>query len=103
MACILFLIAVGRRQGEGVLGLFINGFIVLIVANVPQGLPATITSLQLIVAERLATQNVSHGNVVGEGGPLTLPSFPGCALSGGPDLSPLICFVFSVCEALGRR
>lgn len=58
MAVLFFVISVARRNGAGVLDTFINGFLVIIVANVPQGLPATVTSLQLIVAKRLASQNV---------------------------------------------
>lgn len=58
MAVIFFVIEVGRRRGDGALQSFINGFLVIIVANVPQGLPTTVTSLQLIVAKRLATQKV---------------------------------------------
>src|SRR4051794_26236961 len=33
---------------------FINGFLVVIVANVPQGLPVTLTAQLLIVGRRLA-------------------------------------------------
>lgn len=58
MAIVFFVIDVARRSGEGALNSFINGFLVIIVANVPQGLPATVTSLQLIVAKRLAKKNV---------------------------------------------
>ncbi len=58
MAVVFFVIDVARRAGVGALNSFINGFLVIIVANVPQGLPATVTSLQLIVAKRLASQNV---------------------------------------------
>ena len=32
---------------------FINGFILVIVANVPEGLPATVTSLLALTAMRL--------------------------------------------------
>ena len=58
MALIFFIIAVARRAGEGALDAFINGFLIIIVANVPQGLPATVTSLQLIVAKKLSLKNV---------------------------------------------
>ncbi len=58
MAVVFFVIDVARRRGVGALDSFINGFLVIIVANVPQGLPATVTSLQLIVAKRLSGQNV---------------------------------------------
>ena len=58
MAVVFFIIDVARRSGVGALNSFINGFLVIIVANVPQGLPATVTSLQLIVAKRLAGKKV---------------------------------------------
>jgi sodium/potassium-transporting ATPase subunit alpha len=50
MAIVFFSIGVGRRRGDGVLNTFINGFLVVIVANVPQGLPATVVSLLTIGA-----------------------------------------------------
>lgn len=37
---------------------FVNGFIIVIVANVPQGLPATVTCLMFIAARRLSARNV---------------------------------------------
>jgi P-type E1-E2 ATPase len=41
-----------------VLFTFINGFITVIIANVPQGLPATVTSCLAIASQRLAKRNV---------------------------------------------
>lgn len=35
-----------------------SGFIVIIVANVPQGLPATVTSLLAVATQRLADRNI---------------------------------------------
>jgi sodium/potassium-transporting ATPase subunit alpha len=58
MAAIFFSIGVGRRQGEDVLFMFVNGFLIVMIANVPQGLPATVTSLLTITARRLAAVNV---------------------------------------------
>ena len=37
---------------------FVNGFILVIVANVPEGLPATVTSLLTLTARRLRERNV---------------------------------------------
>ena len=55
-ATIVFLIAVLR--GLPLLDSFIQGFIVIIVANIPQGLPSTVTACLYIIAERMATVNV---------------------------------------------
>lgn len=58
MASVLFGIGVIRKNGDDVLSTFINGFLVIIVANVPQGLPATVTSLLTITAQRMASRNI---------------------------------------------
>ncbi|EGZ19432.1 putative hydrolase [Phytophthora sojae] len=58
MAGILFAVGVIRKGGEDVMSTFVNGFLVIIVANVPQGLPATVTSLLTITASRMAARNV---------------------------------------------
>ncbi|KAG7382833.1 ATPase Na K transporting alpha [Phytophthora boehmeriae] len=58
MAGILFAIGVIRKKGDDVLNTFIGGFLVIIVANVPQGLPATVTSLLTITSTRMATHNI---------------------------------------------
>ncbi|GLE06820.1 hypothetical protein PINS_up016446 [Pythium insidiosum] len=58
MASVLFAIGVARKKGKDVLNTFINGFLVIIVANVPQGLPATVTSLLTITAQRMAKHNI---------------------------------------------
>lgn len=58
MAAVFFCIGVGRQKGDNALSLFINGFLIVIVANVPQGLPATVTSLLTITARRMAAANV---------------------------------------------
>jgi len=42
MGSIFFI--VGLTQGAPIILAFIDGFIMVIVANVPQGLPATVTS-----------------------------------------------------------
>jgi sodium/potassium-transporting ATPase subunit alpha len=58
MAAVFFSIGVARKLGTDVLNTFINGFLIIIVANVPQGLPATVVSLLTIVARRLARVHV---------------------------------------------
>ncbi|KAE9032063.1 Sodium/potassium-transporting ATPase subunit alpha [Phytophthora rubi] len=58
MAGILFAVGVIRKGGADVMSTFVNGFLVIIVANVPQGLPATVTSLLTITASRMAARNV---------------------------------------------
>ncbi|KAJ0404955.1 hypothetical protein ATCC90586_002714 [Pythium insidiosum] len=58
MAAILFAIGVIRLKGKDVITTFVNGFLVIIVANVPQGLPATVTSLLTITARRMASHNI---------------------------------------------
>ncbi|EDQ86732.1 uncharacterized protein MONBRDRAFT_28085, partial [Monosiga brevicollis MX1] len=58
MATVFFAIGLGRKEGDDVLSTFVSGFIVIIVANVPQGLPATVTSLLTIATKRLASRNI---------------------------------------------
>lgn len=58
MASTLFAIGMVRMNGDDALNTFVNGFLVIIVANVPQGLPATVTSLLTITAKRMATHNI---------------------------------------------
>jgi sodium/potassium-transporting ATPase subunit alpha len=58
MATIVFLIGAVVSNFRHLLSLFINGFLVVIVANVPQGLPATLTSQLTIIARRMAKKNV---------------------------------------------
>lgn len=58
MATIVFLVGAIVTDFHNVLSLFINGFLVVIVANVPQGLPATLTSQLTIIARRMAKKNV---------------------------------------------
>lgn len=40
------------------LSTFVNGFIIVVVANIPEGLPATVTSCLGITAKRMATRHV---------------------------------------------
>ncbi|TYZ66595.1 hypothetical protein PybrP1_002592, partial [[Pythium] brassicae (nom. inval.)] len=58
MATVLFTIGMIRKKGDDALNTFVNGFLVIIVANVPQGLPASVTSLLTITARRMAAHNI---------------------------------------------
>ena len=61
VALITFIIGIIRmkdRTSENILTLFVNGFLVIIVAVVPQGLPATVLSLLTIVGKKLAGINI---------------------------------------------
>ena len=53
---VFYAIAVGR--GGDPLDMFITSFVVIVIANVPEGLPATVTSCLTISARRLAARNV---------------------------------------------
>lgn len=48
MAVIVFIVGVAR--GLNVLDVLINGFLIIIVANIPQGIPSTVVSLLTIAA-----------------------------------------------------
>jgi sodium/potassium-transporting ATPase subunit alpha len=56
MGVIFFIVGISR--GQHWLTVFVNGFITVIVANVPQGLPATVTSLLTISAGRLKKRSM---------------------------------------------
>jgi sodium/potassium-transporting ATPase subunit alpha len=61
MASVSFVAAVfiqGARTVDEVIQVFVNGFLVIIVANVPQGLPATVTSLLSLAARNMAKKSV---------------------------------------------
>lgn len=49
---------VGCGRGLGAVDVFINGFVTIMIGNVPQGLPTTVTACLAIVAERMGRQNV---------------------------------------------
>jgi sodium/potassium-transporting ATPase subunit alpha len=55
-AVLIFVVGVAR--GIPPLDAFIQGFIIILVANVPQGLPSTITAALFIVSERMRKENV---------------------------------------------
>jgi sodium/potassium-transporting ATPase subunit alpha len=48
----------GAKTASEVIAVFINGFLVIIVANTPQGLPATVTSLLSLAARNMAKRSV---------------------------------------------
>ncbi|VDM36969.1 unnamed protein product [Toxocara canis] len=58
MGAIIFIIGGFINKWHDIVNLFISGFLVVIVANVPQGLPATVTSELTIIARRMASKNV---------------------------------------------
>uniref|UniRef100_A0A1I7UT06 Cation_ATPase_N domain-containing protein n=2 Tax=Caenorhabditis tropicalis TaxID=1561998 RepID=A0A1I7UT06_9PELO len=58
MATGVFFIGCLVARFENVLDHFIVGFVVIIVANVPQGLPATVMSQLRIIARRMAQKNI---------------------------------------------
>lgn len=49
---------VGCARGIDPLDVFIQGFVVIMIGNVPQGLPTTVTALLYLVAENMGKQNV---------------------------------------------
>jgi sodium/potassium-transporting ATPase subunit alpha len=51
-------VIVGLARGLSFLDVFIVGFLTVIVANVPQGLPATVTSLLAVTAREMAAKGV---------------------------------------------
>jgi magnesium-transporting ATPase (P-type) len=56
MAIVLFSVGLGR--GMSFVKAFVNGIIVVLVANIPQGLPATVTSALTLTAERMKSAHV---------------------------------------------
>ena len=51
--------SIGAARGaSSFLDLFVQGFIIVIIANIPQGLPATVVSCLTIIAYRMSKQNV---------------------------------------------
>lgn len=56
MGVVFFIIGVSR--GLKPLYVFINGFIIVIVANVPEGLPTTVTTILTVIARRLGARSV---------------------------------------------
>jgi sodium/potassium-transporting ATPase subunit alpha len=55
-AALIFI--VGLSRGYDPLTVFIYGFVVIMIGNVPQGLPTTVTASLYLVAERMSRQNV---------------------------------------------
>ena len=49
---------VGLSKGLDPFQLFVNGFVVIMIGNVPQGLPSTVTACLFIVADQMGKHNV---------------------------------------------
>uniref|UniRef100_A0A7E4V984 Cation_ATPase_N domain-containing protein n=1 Tax=Panagrellus redivivus TaxID=6233 RepID=A0A7E4V984_PANRE len=58
MGVFFFLVGCVVARFENILYHFITGFLIIIVANVPQGLPAMVMSQLAIIARRMAKKNV---------------------------------------------
>lgn len=61
MASIFFTASVflqGAKTSTEIIKLFVNGFLIIIVANVPQGLPSTVISLLSLAARNMAQRSV---------------------------------------------
>ncbi|EJW76915.1 hypothetical protein WUBG_12177, partial [Wuchereria bancrofti] len=58
MATITFVIGLLLTNFQHLINTFVNGFLVIIIANIPQGLPVTLGAALAIVARRLATQHI---------------------------------------------
>ena len=61
MAAVCFAVSVylqGANTVNAVIELFVNGFLIIIVANVPQGLPSTVISLLSLAARNMALKSV---------------------------------------------
>jgi sodium/potassium-transporting ATPase subunit alpha len=56
MAVVLFSAGMGRKMKFE--DAFVNGVVVVLVANIPQGLPATVTSALTLTAENMKNVNV---------------------------------------------
>jgi sodium/potassium-transporting ATPase subunit alpha len=54
----ILVLIVGIARGLDPLNTFISGFIVIILSNVPEGLPSTVTALLYIIADRMSKHNV---------------------------------------------
>lgn len=60
IGCISYKLS-GGEDNTTYLHLFVNGFIIVIIANVPQGLPVTVIFCLTIIAKRLAGKKVIFG------------------------------------------
>jgi sodium/potassium-transporting ATPase subunit alpha len=61
MAVVFFVASIFIQKAKTsteIITLFVNGFLIIIVANVPQGLPATVTSLLSLAARSMAQRSV---------------------------------------------
>jgi sodium/potassium-transporting ATPase subunit alpha len=61
MAALCFIVSVYLQKAKTaneIIKLFVNGFLIIIVANVPQGLPSTVISLLSLAARNMALRSV---------------------------------------------
>jgi sodium/potassium-transporting ATPase subunit alpha len=58
MAFATFVIGLSVHKFQHIIEMFVNGFLVVIVANIPQGLPVTTMSMLLIIGRRLAIKKM---------------------------------------------
>ncbi|KAI1731463.1 e1-E2 ATPase domain-containing protein [Ditylenchus destructor] len=58
MGLVFFIIGIIVSRFESILYHFVTGFLIIIVANVPQGLPAMVISQLAIIARRMAKKNM---------------------------------------------
>lgn len=58
LAQAVLIFIVGLSKGYNPMDVFVNGFVIIMIGNVPQGLPTTITACLWIVAERMGEHNV---------------------------------------------
>ena len=58
LQALLVMIVSGVVYGVSINNIFIQGFVTIMIGNVPQGLPTTITACLLIIAERMGEENV---------------------------------------------
>ncbi|KAI1704631.1 e1-E2 ATPase domain-containing protein [Ditylenchus destructor] len=74
MAVIFFLIGCVVTKFQNIFYHFITGFLIIIVANVPQGLPPTVMSQLAIIARRMAKKNayIKKPDVIDELGAATV-------------------------------
>lgn len=54
----VLIFVVGLSRGLDIKDVFLNGFVIIMIGNVPQGLPTTVTACLFIVADRMGAQNV---------------------------------------------
>lgn len=54
---------VGLSKGLDPIVVFVNGFVIIMIGNIPQGLPTTVTACLFIVADNMGKYRCSHQNI----------------------------------------